>query len=182
MLSTRGRAEREEHIPEDALKVVSASARRSALRGLEAVQAAVAAKAGHEAAAVADISFLGSWAEMEPQAWHLDGEPRLAFIVALHDMAATEFIVPPKGVKWKDTLALTTAASRDAFRRQVFELVEADEQGVTGGASVAQVRMAAGDVCFFYTHWLHLAPTRPPLWLRARVPLRHLREEGRLAG
>ena len=149
-------------IPEEALKAVSASARWSAQRGLEAVQAAVAAtKAGHEAAAVADISFLGSWAEMEPQAWHLDGEPRLAFIVALHDMAATEFIVPPKGVKWKDTLALTTAASRDAFRRQVFELVEADEQGVTGGASVAQVRMAAGDVCFFYTHWLHRAPAPP---------------------
>ena len=180
--AARGRAEREEHTPEVALKVVSASARRSALRGLEAVQAAVAAKAGHEAAAVADISFLGSWAEMEPQAWHLDGEPRLVFIVALHDMAATEFIVPPKGVKWKDTLALTTAAGRDASRRQVFELVQADKQGVMDGASVAQVRMAAGDVCFFYTHWLHLAPTRPPLWLRARVPLRHLREEGRLAG
>ena len=57
--AARGRAEREEHTPEVALKVVSASARRSALRGLEAVQAAVAAKAGHEAAAVADISF--SW-------------------------------------------------------------------------------------------------------------------------
>ena len=56
----------------------------------------MAAKAGHEAAAVADISFLGSWAEMEPQAWHLDGEPRLAFIVALHDMAATDFICHPK--------------------------------------------------------------------------------------
>ena len=148
-------------IPEEALKAVKASARRSAQRGLEAVQAAVAAKAGHEAAAVADISFLGSWAEMEPQAWHLDGEPRLAFIVALHDMAATEFIVPPKGVKWKDTLALTTAASRDAFRRQVFGLVEADEQGVTGGTSVAQVRMATGDVCFFFTHWLHRAPAPP---------------------
>ena len=74
----------------------SASARRSTQRGLETVQAAVAAKAGHEAAAVADISFLGSWAEMEPQAWHLDGEPRLAFIVALHDMAATDFICHPK--------------------------------------------------------------------------------------
>ena len=71
------------------------------------------------------------------------------------------FHLPPKGVKWKDTLALTTAVSRDAFRRQVFELVEADEQGVTGGASVAQVRMAAGDVCFFYTHWLHRAPAPP---------------------
>ena len=67
--------------PEDALNAVSASARRSAQLGLEAVQAAVAAKAGHEAAAVADISFLGSWAEMEPQAWHLDGEPRLAFLL-----------------------------------------------------------------------------------------------------
>ena len=54
-------------IPEEALKAVSASARWSAQRGLEAVQAAMAAtKAGHEAAAVADISFLGSWAEMEP--------------------------------------------------------------------------------------------------------------------
>ena len=40
-------------IPEEALKAVSASARWSAQRGLEAVQAAVAAtKAGHEAAAV----------------------------------------------------------------------------------------------------------------------------------
>ena len=63
-------------IPEEALKAVSASARWSAQRGLEAVQAAVAAtKAGHEAAAVADISFLGSWAEMEPQTWRLNGEP-----------------------------------------------------------------------------------------------------------
>ena len=69
-------------IPEEALKSVSASARWSAQRGLEAAQVAVAAtKAGHEAAAVADISFLGSWAEMEPQAWHLDGEPRLAFLL-----------------------------------------------------------------------------------------------------
>ena len=85
----------------------------------------MAAKAGHEAAAVADISFLGSWAEMEPQAWHLDGEPRLEFIVALHDNYGRDrFHLPPKGVKWKDTLALTTAVSRDAFRRQVFELVE----------------------------------------------------------
>ena len=33
--------------------------------------------------------------------------------------------------------------------------------GVTGGASVAQVRMAAGYVCFFYTHWLHRAPAPP---------------------
>jgi hypothetical protein len=148
-------------VPEEALKAVPASARRSAQRGLEAVQAAVAAKAGQKAAAVADLSFLGSWTEMEPQAWHIDGEPRLAFIVALHDMAATEFLVPPKGVKWKDTLALSTAASRDAFRRKVFELVEADEQSVTGGASVAKVRMAAGDVCFFYTHWLHRAPAPP---------------------
>ena len=64
-------------IAEGALKAVSASARRSAQRGLEAVQAAVAAKAGHEAAAVADISFLGSWAEMEPHMWHLDGEPQV---------------------------------------------------------------------------------------------------------
>ena len=65
-------------IPEEALKAVKASARRSAQRGLEAVQAAVAAtKAGHEAAAVADISFLGSWAEMEPHMWHLDGEPQV---------------------------------------------------------------------------------------------------------
>ena len=65
-------------IPEEALKAVSASARWSAQRGLEAVQAAVVAtKAGHEAAAVADISFLGSWAEMEPHMWHLDGEPQV---------------------------------------------------------------------------------------------------------
>ena len=84
-------------IAEGALKVVSASARRSAQRGLEAVQAAVTAKAGHEAAAVCSgrDSFLGSWAEMGPQVWRLDGESRLAFIVALHDMAATEFICHP---------------------------------------------------------------------------------------
>ena len=76
-------------ISEEALKAVSASARWSAQRGLEAVQAAVAAtKAGHEAAAVhaavadkAVFPFLGSWAEMEPQMRHLDGEPRLAFAV-----------------------------------------------------------------------------------------------------
>ena len=42
-------------IPEGALKAVSASARRSAPRGLQAVQAAMAAKAGHEAAAVAQF-------------------------------------------------------------------------------------------------------------------------------
>ena len=47
-------------IPEEALKAVSASARWSAQRGLEAVQAAMAAKAGHEAAAVAPrISIKG---------------------------------------------------------------------------------------------------------------------------
>ena len=156
-------------IPEEALKAVKASARRSAQRGLEAVQAAVAAKAGHEAAAVADISFLGSWAEMEPQAWHLDGEPRLAFIVALHDMAATEFIVPPKGVKWKDTLALTTAASRDAFRRQVFELVEADEQGVTGGAFVHRCGWPRATCASPTLTSCTARPHRPPLWLRARA-------------
>ena len=148
-------------VPEEALNAVSAKARQSAQRGLEAVLAAVAAKAGHEAAAVADVSFLGSWVGMQPQAWHLDGEPRLACIIALHEMAATEFIVPPVGFKWKDTLAMTAPGSQDAFRRRVFALVEADEQGVTGGASVAQVRMAAGDVCFFYTHWLHRAPAPP---------------------
>ena len=76
-------------------------------------------------------------------------------------MAATEFIVPPVGFKWKDTLAMTATANQDAFRHRVFALVEADEQGVTGGASVAKVRMAAGDVCFFYTHWLHRAPAPP---------------------
>ena len=69
-------------MPEETLKAVPALARWSAQRGPEAVQAAVAAKAGHKAAAVADISFLGSWTEMEPQAWHLDGEPRLAFLVS----------------------------------------------------------------------------------------------------
>ena len=148
-------------IPEEALNAVSASVRQSAQRGLKTVLAAVAAKAGHEAAAVADVSFLGSWVGMEPQAWHLDGEPRLACIIALHDMAATEFVVPPVGFKWKDTLAMTATANQDAFRRRVFALVEADEQSVTGGASVAQVRMAAGDVCFFYTHWLHRAPAPP---------------------
>ena len=69
-------------MPEETLKAVPALARWSAQRGPEAVQAAVAAKAGHKAAAVADISFLGFWTEMEPQAWHLDGEPRLAFLVS----------------------------------------------------------------------------------------------------
>ena len=47
-------------MPEETLNAVPALARWSAQRGLEAVQAAVAAKAGHEAAAVADISFLGA--------------------------------------------------------------------------------------------------------------------------
>ena len=69
-------------MPVEALNAVPALARRSAQRGLEAIQAAVAAKAVHKVAAVADISFLGSWTEMEPQAWHLDGEPRLAFLVS----------------------------------------------------------------------------------------------------
>ena len=49
---------------EETLKAVPALARWSAQRGPEAVQAAVAAKAGqYKAAAVADISFLGSWTE-----------------------------------------------------------------------------------------------------------------------
>ena len=69
-------------MPEETLKAVPALARWSAQRGPEAVQAAVAAKAGHKAAAVADISFFGCWAEIwSPQAAHLDGEPRLAFLL-----------------------------------------------------------------------------------------------------
>ena len=82
-------------IAEGALKAVSASARRSAQRGLEAVQAAVAAtKAGHEAAAVhaavADKTVFPSWdpgrrwsprcgISTESRGWHLQWiQPRAA--------------------------------------------------------------------------------------------------------
>ena len=82
-------------IPEEALKAVSASARWSAQRGLEAVQAAVAAtKAGHEAAAVhaavADKAVFPSWdpgrrwsprcgISTESRGWHLQWiQPRAA--------------------------------------------------------------------------------------------------------
>ena len=69
-------------VPEEAPKAVPALARWSAQRGPEAVQAAVAAKAGHTAAVAANISFLDPGRKMEPQAWHLDGEPRLAFLLS----------------------------------------------------------------------------------------------------
>ena len=49
----------------------------------------------------------------------------------------------------------------EAFRRRVFALVAADEMGLTAGATVVRVPMRAGDVCFFYTHWLHRAPAPP---------------------
>jgi hypothetical protein len=146
--------------PAEAMKALTATERRRAEEGLRLVLADVAARAGHEADDVADVAFLGYWAGMVPQAWHLDGEPRLAFVVALREMVATEFLVPPEGFRWKDTLALARGV-REAFRRRVFALVEEDEMCLTGGAGVARVSMRAGDVCFFYTHWLHRAPAPP---------------------
>ena len=145
----------------EAVKALTAAERRCTEGGLRGVLADVAARAGHEADQVADVAFLGYWAGMVPQAWHLDGEPRLAFVVALRDMVATEFLVPPAGFQWKDTLALARGGAREAFRRSVFALVEADEMGLAEGAAVARVSMHTGDVCFFYTHWLHRAPAPP---------------------
>ena len=56
-------------------------ARWSAQRGPVAIQAAVGAKAGHKAAAVADISFFGCWAE-SPAATHNEiGTPWAAVLV-----------------------------------------------------------------------------------------------------
>ena len=55
-------------------------------------------RGGHskaEAAAVADISFLGSWAEMEPQTAHLDGEPRLAFAVDPAGLEPQKYVYDP---------------------------------------------------------------------------------------
>ena len=68
-------------MPVEALNAVPALARRSAQRGLEAIQAAVAAKAVHKVAAVADSSFLGIL-DGELQASHLDGEPQLASMLS----------------------------------------------------------------------------------------------------
>ena len=147
--------------PAEAVKALTAAERRRAEGALRGVLADVADRAGREVDQVADVAFLGYWAGMVPQVWHLDGEPRLAFVVALRDMVATEFLVPPEGFRWQDTLALARGGAREAFRRHVFALVAADEVGLAEGAAVARVPLRAADVCFFYTHWLHRAPAPP---------------------
>lgn len=148
--------------PVEALKVLTAAEGRRAEDALQDVLADVATKAGRLLPQVADVAFLGYWPGMNRQLWHLDGEPRLAFVVALRDMIGTEFLVPPTGFKWQDTLALARfPGAREEFQRRVFSLVEADETSLTGGATVARADMSAGDVCFFYTHWLHRAPAPP---------------------
>ena len=87
-------------MPVEALNAVPALARRSAQRGLEAIQAAVAAKAVHKVAAVADISFLGPWTERslrrristESRSWHFCC-PRPSAHAALHVRARASHLL-----------------------------------------------------------------------------------------
>ena len=145
----------------EAVKALTAARQRRAEGALRGVLADVAARAGHEANEVADVAYLGYWAGMVAQAWHLDSEPRLAFVVALSDTFAPEFLVPPASFRWQDTLAQSKPGARAAFRQRVFGFVEEDEEGVTNGAAVARTSLRAGDVVFFYTHWVHRAPAPP---------------------
>ena len=114
-------------MPVEALNAVPALARRSAQRGLEAIQAAVAAKAVHKVAAVADISFLGPWTERslrrristESRSWHFCC-PRPSAHAALHVRARASHLLrglcaPPQPLPApteKTTLSLRSSPSQ----------------------------------------------------------------------
>jgi hypothetical protein len=129
-------------------------------RALQTILEGVAALAGLPVEMIVDLVILASWEGMATQAWHMDGEATLSFIVALTPCRATEVVMTPpdSGFTWRDTERLGEA-TRDAFAFNALGWVGIDEEKLLDGATVG----CHGDlqrlqVQFFYSHRVHRSP------------------------
>ena len=115
----------------------------------------VAGCAGHDAEQSADEAFNLCAHKMARQTWHTDSTASLAYIVALTDAPATEFLQLHE--RWIDVSACS-AARRKAF------FGNASAAAATASSDVvrsADPELQPGDVIFFYTQRVHRAPPPP---------------------
>ena len=150
---------------EEAIKRLPPRDQSEMARAVNAIVEEAAKLAGRDIADARAPSVLLSWPGMDEPVWHCDGGESLGVIVPLAFTAAevpsTEFLVPPAGLRPRETRQINHTGAFRRYYSEWFKLVEEDGARLIDGAERRRHIMRAGDVLFFDTCWPHRAPSPP---------------------